>query len=130
MWSRSEVSNRGCVSQRLDFSELLALLDFLSDSPLPVGLEVSKHVSITAGWHSVAGGLAIRQSVVALVSALPPRLADPSIRWEGLSILQRMVPPSESSVPFGNRGAVGGEVMALILSTSRPEPSPRSPLTL
>lgn len=116
------VSKPGSVNPRLDFSELLELVAFLSGSPLPDGLGVNKQVSITAGFHSVAEGIAIRKSVSELVFALPLLLDVPSTKWEGLSILQRLEPLSPSSATYGNPGAAGGVVVGLILSTSKLRP--------
>lgn len=122
MWSRSEGFNPGSAVQRLDFSELLSLTDFLSKSPLPDGVELNKRVYSTAGWSTVARGTAIRKFVSEWASALPYRLADLSIKWEGLLTLLETRPRLPGWGGSGNRGAADGEVAALILSTSRRSP--------
>jgi hypothetical protein len=121
MCSRSAASSRGSANQRLDFSELLQLADFLSAFPPPDGLVLNKRVYITAGLQHVAQGTPTRKSVRDWVSALPYLLADPYTKWEGLLILQEAGRPLQRSDLFGKRGAAGGEVAALILSTSKRE---------
>jgi hypothetical protein len=121
MWSRSAGFNPGSKVQRLDFSELLTLMDFLSASPLPEGLELNKRVYSTAGWASIARGTAIRKFVSEWASALPYRLADPSIKWEGLLTLLETRTRSATWAGSGKVGEAAGEVAALILSTSKRE---------
>jgi hypothetical protein len=119
MWSRSEGFNPGSVEQLLDFSESRELMDFLSASPVPDDRELFKRVYSTAGWSSVGRGTAIRKYVSEWASALPYRLADLSIRWEGLLTCLEVRPRSPTSARSGNRGAADGEVAVLILSTSK-----------
>jgi hypothetical protein len=119
MWSPSEGFKPGSAVPRLDFSESRELMDFLSSSPVPDDRELLKRVYSTAGWASVGRGTAIRKFVSEWASALPYRLADLSIRWEGLLTCLEVRPRSATSAMSGSRGAADGEVAVLILSTSK-----------
>jgi hypothetical protein len=105
----------------LDFSESLQLIDFLSSSAPPTGITVHKRVYMALGLPIDARAIQTNRSVKAFISALPFRLADPSMKWAVHLTLQQITIPWSTSDQSGSRGEVVGEVAVLILSTSKRE---------
>jgi hypothetical protein len=118
-WSPFAGSNRGSSPGQLNFSEVLELLDFLSASRVPAGLVVSKHVSIEPGSSIVAPGSPMPRSVRGWASVLPRLLASPSISWAAHLTSLEVKKPSAAWESSGSGGEVVGEVVVLILSTTR-----------
>ena len=119
MWSHWVDSNRGCEDQRLNFSEALELLEFLSGSQAPDGLELNKHVYMGGGSPTDARGSRIVRSVRAWASALPLRLVSHSMKWGALLISLEVTKRSNGRGGSGSRGMDDGAVEVLILSTSK-----------
>jgi hypothetical protein len=119
MWSHWVDFNRGLEDGRLNFSEAQELLEFLSGSPAPDGLELSKHVYMGGGWPTDARATRIVTSVKAWASALPFLLASPSTKWGALLISLEARRRSPGPAASGRSGVVAGAVHVLILSTSK-----------
>ncbi len=112
---------RSCETQRLNFSESRALLEFLSESQACDDLTLNKRVYMLPGYGIVAPATATTRFVREWVSALLLRLADPcmksAVHLTLLEARRRLLAPDTT----GKESEVAGAVEVMILSTSRRE---------